>query len=267
MLGVVKSMNVDVLEVVVPKGRRPSKPEKVASLAASIKSVGLLNPITLTEDLRLIAGLHRLDAVKSLGHIKVAARIIDADKLHVELAEIDENLERSELTALEHAEQLARRKEIHEAIHPETKQHAAGGHGKANPASDKMSFAAETAKKLGVNERTVQRDVALAESLPEEVRDAVRDTPVADSKSELKKLAALPPKQQEKAAKAIESGKAETVAEAVGGKASKKPSPKEALKNKARSAIGTLTRTTESLGIKSVCHPLLQDISNAIKRA
>lgn len=268
-----KSMNVDISEIVIPKGRRSTKPEKVASIAASIKAVGLLQPIGLTEDLRLIFGRHRVEACKSLGHIRIAARIIDADAMHLELAEIDENLERAELTALEHSEQLARRKEIYEAMHPETKagksQAAGMNRSQGNNVGDKMSptFTADTAEKMGISERTVERDVALAESLPEEVRDAVRDTPVADNKSELKKLAALPPKEQAKAARAIESGKAETVKEATAGKADKKPSPKDAMKAKAVSAIGVLTRVSESLGVEKKCHPLLQEISNSIRRA
>lgn len=267
---VVKSMNVDISEIVIPKGRRGTKPEKVASIAASIKAVGLLQPVGLTEDLRLIFGRHRVEACKSLGHIRIAARIIDADALHLELAEIDENLERAELTALEHSEQQARRKEIYEAMHPQAKH---GGDRKSDDAKSSTqnahlkSFAEDAAEKLGVSESTVRRDVALVESLPEEVRDAVRDTPVADNKSELKKLAALPPKEQAKAAKAIESGKAETVKEATADKGVKKPSEKETAKTKAVSAIGVLTRVSESLGVEKVCHPLLQTISNTIRRA
>src|SRR5919199_1397006 len=85
--------------------RRPLKDEKVAQLMESIKANGLLNPITLDQKLNLIAGLHRLTACKLLGLDRVECNIIayeDAD--HVRLAEIDENLIRNELDALERSE-------------------------------------------------------------------------------------------------------------------------------------------------------------------
>lgn len=58
--------------------------------------------------LRLIAGYHRLEACKRLGMDKIQANVRKVDEVHAELAEIDENLIRNELTALERCEQLAR---------------------------------------------------------------------------------------------------------------------------------------------------------------
>jgi ParB-like chromosome segregation protein Spo0J len=52
---------VDVESITVPtKRRRGSRP--IEALAESMGSVGLINPITLTEELVLIAGWHRLKA-------------------------------------------------------------------------------------------------------------------------------------------------------------------------------------------------------------
>lgn len=77
------------------------------------------------------------------------------------------------------AKQLKRRKELYEALHPETKAHVAGGktggRGRPKIAGDKMSsamgeawaadrerksFAADTAAKTGKSRRTVERDIA-----------------------------------------------------------------------------------------------------------
>lgn len=59
-----------------------------------------------------------------------------------------------------------RRKEIYEALYPETRQHVAGGHAKHGSATDNLSFAAATAaasgKATGQAERTVQRALAVA---------------------------------------------------------------------------------------------------------
>lgn len=84
-----------------------------------------------------------------------------AATLDAELAEIDENLIRAELTVLERGEHLKRRKEIYEAKYPEAK--ATTGRELANKrwhASEKnspASFAEATAAKLGVSPRTVQQ--------------------------------------------------------------------------------------------------------------
>ena len=48
-------------------GRRNTQQRNVEELARSIAAVGLMNPITVTQDNTLIAGLHRLEAVKLLG--------------------------------------------------------------------------------------------------------------------------------------------------------------------------------------------------------
>jgi ParB family chromosome partitioning protein len=82
----------------------------------------LLNPVSVTaEGLRLVAGLHRLEACKKLGWEKIPVVLVSLDELMAELAEIDENLIRNELTELEQSLQLVRRKEIYEALHQHTK--------------------------------------------------------------------------------------------------------------------------------------------------
>ena len=91
---------------------RETDPKKVNSLAGSIKQIGLLQPIHLhTPDdghtVRLVAGLHRLEAVKSLGWESIDAILFEGDSIDCRMAEIAENLHRSELTKAERAEQVA----------------------------------------------------------------------------------------------------------------------------------------------------------------
>lgn len=101
-------------------------------------------------------------------------------------AEIDENLVRNDLSDLERSEHLAERKRLYLLKHPETKR---GGDQRSESARSKrndfVSFGADTAEKTGRTERAVQQDVQIAESIPEDVRDALRDTPIADSKTDL----------------------------------------------------------------------------------
>lgn len=187
----------------------------VTELAESIERVGLLQPVTVTEGNLLVFGRHRIEAVKLLGWADIDATVVTLDELDRELAEIDENLIRNELTVLERAEHLARRKELYEARHPDTKQHVAGGKKRHGSASDKMSFADDAARGLGTTPRTVQRDVKIATSLPKPIRDAVRSTPIANSKVDLQALSKVSKTDQKKAVKLIKAGKAKTVREAL----------------------------------------------------
>src|SRR5690606_2083086 len=71
------------------------------------------------------------------------------------------------------------------------------------------SFAADTAAKTGLDERTIRRDVKIAEDLPKDVRDLVRNTPV--SKTDLQKLASMSEAEQRRVAKKVAAGDAKAV--------------------------------------------------------
>jgi ParB-like chromosome segregation protein Spo0J len=61
----------------------------------------------------LIAGRHRLEAVRSLGWSEILATVVAFDDVDRMLAEIDENLIRNDLSDLERSEHLAERKRGH----------------------------------------------------------------------------------------------------------------------------------------------------------
>ena len=129
------TVNID--DIKIPSHRKTRG--NIEQLANSIRDLGLLNPITLTTSYRLIAGYHRYLACQSLGWRDIPANIVTLDALHAELAEIDENLQRQELTVLERAEQLARRKNIYEEVHPQTKH---GGDRKSDEAKNQVAESA-----------------------------------------------------------------------------------------------------------------------------
>ena len=56
-------MQMKISEIKINPGRRDTQQRNVEELARSIAAVGLMNPITITQDNTLIAGLHRLEAV------------------------------------------------------------------------------------------------------------------------------------------------------------------------------------------------------------
>ena len=73
----------------------------IAGLAASIESLGLLQPIGVDPDRRLVFGQRRLQAFKHLGRTTIPARVID---LAIVLAEHAENEIRKDFTVSERVE-------------------------------------------------------------------------------------------------------------------------------------------------------------------
>lgn len=190
----------------------------VEALAASIESVGLLNPIIVTPELQLVAGRLRLEAYKFIGLKTIPATIVSLDEMHQRMATIDENLIRKRLTKLEQAQQYSERKKIYEALYPETRRGVAGALARHNGggATDKLSFAADVASKTGQSERNVNRVLAIYDNLYPEVRHLVENSAIADNFSELRQLSDCEFDEQIELAELIFAGKAKSVAEASG---------------------------------------------------
>ena len=96
---------------------REPKDDRVKEISESIARIGLLiNPLTISKDGYLIAGYHRLAAIKFLGSGRVDVIIKDTTKTDSELIEIDENLKRINLNWIEKAEHIVRREELLEDL-------------------------------------------------------------------------------------------------------------------------------------------------------
>lgn len=177
----------------------------VAGLVESIANVGLINPIRVRavgDRWEVIAGAHRLSAVKQLGLADISAIVVTDDDLHAELAMIDENLCRAELSPADRAKQTARRKAIYLELHPET---ANGGDRRSTTSQTLRTDAAprfteETAKVTGQSERLVQLNAERGEKVIDAALDIIRGT-VLDTGTYLDKLKKLSPSEQVYAAK------------------------------------------------------------------
>lgn len=203
----------------------------VEELARSIATVGLLQPLVVAEDGTLLAGYHRYLAVRELGWREVPVQVVDLEGLRAELAALEENLVRHELTELERAEHLRRQKEIYEALHPWTRDGvrqnlaltkvesgdedpavivSAGYKGNEeedlSPIDSTPPFARHVERVAGVDERTVRRLVRIAERLTPETKGIVRGTKVEDNQKALLYLAKLPPEVQPRAARLMVEG-------------------------------------------------------------
>ena len=221
----VARMKIPVNEIRVRPGRRNAAPEAVKTLAGSMAESGLMNPITVDAGHSLIAGLHRLEAAKLLGWTEVECTVCELDGLHAELAEIDENLIRTNCSDLELAELLARRKKIYETLHPATIARNLPGHASNYGSSgDKVTgeekpFSRDTAEKMGVSPRTVERHVQIAENLSPETKEILHGADTKITKQNLTKLSRLEPEQQAEAAKQLAEGTIRSVDEHTAGDA------------------------------------------------
>ena len=212
-------MRIPISEIKINPGRRATDPAYVDKLAKSIADVGLLNPVTVNEEHMLIAGLHRLEAAKLLGWREIDCLVREMDSTRAELAEIDENVIRRSLSDMELSRALTRRKELYEALHPETIARNRPSHvSNHQSSSDKLSsepkvksFVEDTAEKLGVSTRTVERHLWLAEHLTPEVSKILRKMDKQPPRSELMKLARLEPDRQTECAAQFLSGEIKSV--------------------------------------------------------
>ena len=147
------SLTIRELEANPFQPRREFDESEIESLAASIRSHGLIQPITVRRvagRYQLIAAERRLRAAGRAGWSEIPARVIDADdRLAAELA-IVENLQRKDLNPVEKAISFRQYIERYGC----TQEELAG--------------------RLEINRSTVANFIRLLE-LPEEVQRAVRD--------------------------------------------------------------------------------------------
>lgn len=195
-------MDVKISDIKVVGRKRELNEEKIRDLANSFKLLGQLQPIVINQDYTLLAGLHRLEAAKLLGWETIKAEVISGSQLEDELIEIDENLIRNDLTVLEQAELLQRRNEILK----EMGLRRSHGRYPTNSLSDRgLKTTEDIAKEVGLANSTLLRRIQIAQNLVPEVKEKIRNTPIADSTTQLLELAKLKPEEQIEVVKQLEN--------------------------------------------------------------
>ena len=205
-------MRIKISNIKINPGRREAEPKAVEELARSITAVGLMNPVTLDQNNTLVAGLHRLEAAKLLGWTEIECTTIGMDSVQAELAEIDENIVRTKLNRQDLCEQLLRRKEIYETLHPETRHGMRNGQTakNANLATlETKSFAEDTAEKTGMSKRAVSRLLQIANNLTGDARRIVEAHNMTQDTA--LKLSRLQHDEQVEAASMLAAGTMESV--------------------------------------------------------
>ena len=209
-------MLLNISEIKINEGRRALASEGIKKLAESIANVGLLNPITVNEDNTLIAGYHRLEAAKKLGWTEIECSVRKLENLEAELAEIDENIVRTQLTTTEEGNLLLRRKEIYETLHPETKHGMRNGQTSKDcnlQSLDAKPFVQDAAEKLGVSQSTVSRKVQAAKNTTQEAKEIILENGIDLSQQDALKLSRMEPEQQKEAAEQLASQEIQSVSE------------------------------------------------------
>ena len=182
---------VPINKIRIGRNRRPVKGDKVNELKQSIQTNGLLNPITVDQQLNLIAGLHRLTACKLLGLENIECHIVNYENSdQSRLAEIDENLIRNELEPLERSELWWERDQILERMGVRAKvgdnQYTTKG---GETVSPPLKRTVELAKEVGYSERTFQHGKQIAKGIHPEVKEIIKGSPIANSPTALLKIA------------------------------------------------------------------------------
>ncbi len=217
-----RTLLIPISEITVQPGRREPAPGDVKELADSILEVGLIHPILVDQAHMLIAGLHRLEAMKLLGRMEIECTVSDLYGQQVELAEIDENFIRKDLSDDEFRKLLLRRKEIYEDLHPETKAGIAQAMGMnrsignnviAPSAATLRTFVDDTADKLGIAPRTVREELQIAKNLTPEAQKIIQTSGSKVKKKDTIKISRLTPDQQSDAARQLVSGNIHSVDE------------------------------------------------------
>lgn len=88
----------------------------VSELEKSISTVGVIAPLIINKEKRLLAGGRRYRALSNLGRKEVPVIEVDLDEYKQELISIDENIVRKDLHKIEFEANLSRAKELYTAI-------------------------------------------------------------------------------------------------------------------------------------------------------
>ncbi len=196
---------IEMDSVSVEDRKRGLSIEKVADLMRSIERSHLIQPIMVSSTGRLIAGFHRFAACVRLGWKTIPAIIVQDDHLLNEQREIDENLIRLPLTTLERGEHHKRAQELEE-LRASAEASGRNNNGERNNFAESAHYTQAAAESLHLSRRSIQQEIRIASLLSPEVRDMLRETPVADRKNDLLSLTRFTGEQQLALALIIKSG-------------------------------------------------------------
>lgn len=188
---------------------RPVQQGAVDDLKVALQEGVLAHPVTVrpkADAYELVIGAHRLTAFMQMERPTIPVIIRDLTDLEARQLEIDENLVRAELNALDRLTFLAERVEVWAARNPDKvvldSTRPIKTRGRPPRAFVKlakgdgyvpelMGFAAETARDTGLSQRSVYRAVAAVAGLPASQRERLHGSWIAKNDAALRQLATI----------------------------------------------------------------------------
>jgi N6-adenosine-specific RNA methylase IME4/ParB-like chromosome segregation protein Spo0J len=162
------------LDKITINGRHRREMGDIASLAASIERLGLLHPVVVTSDHRLIAGERRIAAARKLGWKDIAVTVADSidDALSLLTAERDENTCRKDFAP---SEFVAVGEALEDIERPKAKERQ-GRPGKERSAKfaehEKSETRQKVASALGISHTTYEKAKAVVEAAKSDSKHA-----------------------------------------------------------------------------------------------
>ncbi|WP_187007167.1 ParB N-terminal domain-containing protein [Synechococcus sp. WH 8101] len=199
------TIEIPIDEIKVNRRMRRTDEERIKDLAESIKNIGLLHNISVAlkdGSYVLLSGLHRLEAFKILGRTSITATVRQSNDRIDQLIEVEENLVRSELNAIQTAEHIIKREELLIAL---GKKAVVGN----NQYTEDKITNEDLARQMGYTKRTYQYKRSVANLNPE-VKDLLSETKFAENLMDMVKLQKEPDHIQLEVANLLLCGKART---------------------------------------------------------
>ena len=236
---------IALADIFVPDRLRGVEEDHALAIQASIVEHGLLNPITVratpnrkkgAQPYTLVAGAHRHRAIELLEEAQIDCLVVEGDALEAQLIEVEENVFRNDLSALDRAVFIQSYRDIYEQQNDKVRRGNPNFSNSANLAElmeqeAANGFSRHVSERLGFSARSVERANQIARNIPKDMRDRLRGTPVADNQSQLLKLAQLPPAKRRRAAKVFDEagGDIARTFELLADEPAAKPSPEAQL--------------------------------------
>jgi ParB-like chromosome segregation protein Spo0J len=180
-----RTVLVEIKKILVGKERRAINPRKVDAIAKSIREIGLRTPLSVyhkKKEVILVAGRHRLEAMKSVGRTHVECFVLPDSKGDRQLWAISENLHRANLTKLERAEQLAKWADLIETRNAGAKTKSPGG---VQPKDKGLS---RISREMDITRESLRRGKTIA-GISAEGKKAAKESGLAHNEAALLKIA------------------------------------------------------------------------------
>ena len=108
-------IEIPIDSIKINRRMRRTDEARIQDLAESIKNIGLLHSISVAlkdDTYILLSGLHRIESFKLLGRTTIPATVRESNEHINQLIEVEENLVRSELNAIQTAEHIIKREQL-----------------------------------------------------------------------------------------------------------------------------------------------------------